>query len=263
LTTDLTSLPSRHLNIHEHGHLSKLTAEDVHVWVALSAVSECETERLCTALSPDERDRASRFAFDHDRKRYQVARGFLRHVLAGYLGIEPADIGFSYSPFGKPELAVTYPAPLSFNLSHAGDYAVCAIALNREVGIDIEPTGNIAVNSDLAAVVFSPAELTELATTPPEEKDLAFLRGWTRKEAYVKGRGQGLSLSLQSFDVSLSELFEPCKVTQSLLVDSGGEWWLYPIDLGVNLICALAVQGSPVQVQVFPWAVAAQCYLPR
>jgi|GEM_PF-682787 len=205
-------------------------------------------------LSEDECDRAGRFVFELDRVRYIAARGILRRLLGGYLNIDPAEIRFSYGACGKPELAGLFAERLRFNISHAGNWAVYAISGGREVGIDIELLRNDIPWQQLASLVFSPNEQAEFAEIPLHEKATAFLRGWTRKEAYVKGRGEGLSLALESFDVPLGPLMVPGRVRSALTAKVvPGEWWLYPVTLSEDVVATLAVEGPPVRFEVHRW----------
>lgn len=238
-------------------------AGEVHVWcVPLDAVarrivspgsdrSEYRTGYL--ALSEDERDRISRLIRSEDRARYAVARGVLRRLLSGYLDIAPADIRFAYGAFGKPELAGRQAERLRFNLSHAGAWAVYALARDRCVGIDIEPLSNDFPWQDLAPLVFSTNELAELGGIRTCEKAAAFIRGWTRKEAYVKGRGEGLSMPLKSFDIPLRTFESPTSVGIHTVRGLPTGWRLYPLELIPGYASALVVEGNPVRIAVYRW----------
>ncbi len=229
-----------------------------------------------TDLSEDERNRAGRFAFERDRIRYIAARGILRRLLGGYLNIDPSEIRFSYGAFGKPELrspsmdsaptgrCASHFAPgemvagrlaerLRFNLSHAGGWAAYAISNDRNVGIDIEPLRNDVPWQELAPLVFSSTEQAEFGEIPSDDKAAAFLLGWTRKEAYVKGRGEGLSLPLDAFDVPLGSLETRSAVEIQDALGQPSGWWLYPLDLIHGFVSALAVEGEPVRVTVRHW----------
>lgn len=265
----------------------RLSPAEVHVWcVPLisdlgnaadhSAVAYESYSWYFADLSNDERERAGRFAFERDRAQYAAARGILRRLLAGYLNIDPSEIRFAYGAFGKPELrspsvdsvptgrCASHFAPgemvagrpverLRFNLSHAGGWAAYAISCDSEVGIDIEPVRNDVPWQELAPLVFSPNEQAEFSEISLSEKTAAFLRGWTRKEAYVKGRGDGLSFSFDAFDIPLGPLETRSAVEiQDALGQSSG-WWLYPLDLIHGFVSALAVEGEPVRVTVRHW----------
>ena len=153
----------------------------------------------------DEKSRAARFRFARDRNHFIAARGILRELLGGYLHRSPAELEFDYGPSGKPALRTEGPSsPVRFNLSHSHGLAVYAFALGREVGIDLEPIRPDFAADDIAGRYFSTRELNELRALPPELRPEGFFLCWTRKEAYVKARGEGLQIPLDSFSVSLT-----------------------------------------------------------
>jgi 4'-phosphopantetheinyl transferase len=182
-----------------------LDGEDVHVWRAALARTPRESEALKRLLSEDELSRAERFHFPHDRSNFVVARGTLREILSLYVGLPPELLQFDYSAFGKPELTGA-PAEtrLRFNLSHTGGLALYAVAAGRGVGVDVEVVRESVPCEELAASFFSRREVAALLALPACDRTHAFFECWTRKEAYIKARGEGLSLPLDSFDVSLA-----------------------------------------------------------
>lgn len=151
-------------------------------------------------LSPAERARAARFRYESGRSHYTVCRGTLRKRLSEHLSIPPAQIEFSYNRYGKPETAGVH-----FNVSHSGDYALIAISRTRVVGVDIERISRAHLSDRIPERFFSPSEVRALRSLPAPDQLRAFFTCWTRKEAYVKARGLGLSLALDSFDVSLDD----------------------------------------------------------
>jgi 4'-phosphopantetheinyl transferase len=161
-----------------------------------------EDARLQNILSPDEAERAHRYHFDRDCHRFTVGRGILRVILAGYLETEPEHIAFNYGKHGKPSLAAPN-AGIRFNVSHSQDVAVIAVAHGREVGVDVEYVRPIADQEQLLSVNFSSREVAAYRSLPFQHRQAAFYAGWTRKEAYLKARGGGLSIPLDSFTVSL------------------------------------------------------------
>jgi len=151
-------------------------------------------------LAPDEIARADRFRHDRDRGRYTTGRARLRGLLGARCGTLPADLEFAYGPQGKPRVA-GHPG-LSFNLSHADDLAVLAVTNGTVIGVDVEPEQPGIARSGMAEQFFAPAEVTHLWSLPPAVRDRAFLECWTRKEAYLKAKGGGLSLALDGFEVA-------------------------------------------------------------
>ena len=171
-------------------------AGEVHVWRAsLDAASDCDG-----TLSPDERARAARFRFDRDRRRYVAGRGLLRTLLARYTGADPAALRFSYGEYGKPGLDG---AP-RFNVAHADAVWLCAVTEFAEVGADVEPIAPFDEMDDVAAEMFSAAECGVYGALPPDRRVDAFAACWTRKEAFIKAIGEGLSFPLARFDVTLA-----------------------------------------------------------
>jgi 4'-phosphopantetheinyl transferase len=158
-------------------------------------------------LDEDERARAARFVFERDRRRFVAAHAWVRITLAGYLDLDPASLRLATGPHGKPHL-VGAPIDLRHNLSHAGDRALLAVALGHEVGVDIECERAIDVPG-LSQRFFAPSEAEAIRALPGAEQLQGFLRCWTRKEAFIKARGDGLSFPLRGFEVSLAEAVSP------------------------------------------------------
>ncbi len=217
-----------------------LQQEQIEVWsVALDAAAE-QADALAAVLSQDERGRAERFSFVRRRRRFVVARGALRRVLGAYLDVAPADIVFAYGRKGKPYLADTA-AGLHFNFSHSGERAL--IALGRiPLGVDIERLRSLQDPDAIARRFFSNTECETLAAQPAEGKIEAFFTCWTRKEAYVKAVGDGLTIPLRSFNVTFVNEQPPVLETHSP-EDSGERWFLRHLEPAPGYLGALAAQG--------------------
>jgi 4'-phosphopantetheinyl transferase len=182
----------------------KVVGDEIHVWRAILDREEDFRNRLAATLSPDEKARAERFHFERDRNHYIVARGTLRELLAKYLGRAPGELAFSYGDQGKPSLAEeTAAGGLCFNVSHSHGLVVYAIARGRNLGIDVELVHAESASEEIARRYFSDAEVNELLSLPPAARAEGFFNCWTRKEAYLKARGFGLQIPLDSFSVSL------------------------------------------------------------
>jgi 4'-phosphopantetheinyl transferase len=176
----------------------------VHVWRAELEQPETRVKLFFGALSDDERQRAERFHFNSDRKHFIVARGVLRALLGFYLGTEAAQLRFSYSPFGKPFMNVASgERNVRFNVSHSRGVALYAFADNCDVGIDVEYVRADFATAEIAERFFSSREVEQLCSLDDALRAGAFFNCWTRKEAYIKARGEGLSYPLQQFTVSL------------------------------------------------------------
>ncbi len=182
-----------------------LTHDDVHVWRVALEVHEGVARQFEDSLAPDEQLRADRFEFAQDRRCFLVRRGMLRAVLGWYLGTRPERLRFECNPYGKPSLArQTSVRPIRFNLAHSADLAVIAVTHGREVGVDIERLDTHFDSLKIAERFFSPREAAALRGRSPSARTQAFLHCWTRKEAYLKARGVGVTWPLDRVEVSVS-----------------------------------------------------------
>ena len=224
------------------------------VWIVDLQVSDQDLHRAYQVLGEDERQRAERFRFPIDRRRFVIARASLREILGKCLRTVPEHLAFEYSEYGKPSLARPETS-VRFNVSRSGERALIACTLDREIGVDIEWLGREPEIDDLARHFFTAAENQKLATFPADRKKQAFLRCWTCKEAYVKAVGKGLSLGLDKFDVSLgmgTPNAAPSTPIERFLV---GGWSLIPLASSEleNYFSALAVEGEDLDVTVQVW----------
>jgi 4'-phosphopantetheinyl transferase len=232
-----------------------LSSAEVHIWrAALDPPGSC-VEQLQRSLSADELQRAARFHFPRDRRRFTVARGVLRDILSRYLGVPPVALEFCYSAYGKPALAdLAAQESLRFNLSHAHELALFAITCGREIGVDIEYLHRTTACEQIAERFFSARERASLRAVAAEMKHQAFFNCWTRKEAYIKAHGEGLALPLDQFDVSLAP-GEPA----ALLATRGDardalRWSLQAIAPGPDYVAALAVEGWGWRLTCWQWS---------
>lgn len=221
-----------------------LEGGEVHVWRAALCQSEPVVQALWQALARDERERAERFRFARDRERFVVARGLLRVILGHYLAIDPGAVALAYNRHGKPALAGELSAgDIQFNLSHSGDLALFAFARGMLVGVDVEHLRAEVVDLAIAEQYFAPGEIAALRELPAAVRRAAFFNCWTRKEAYVKARGEGLSLPLREFEVSLA----PGAPAELLHVANDprerDRWSLLALEPGPGYVAALAVEG--------------------
>jgi 4'-phosphopantetheinyl transferase len=166
-------------------------------------VDEVERHRLARTLSEEECRRATRFRFDIDRYRFVVGRARVRTLLGIVLGIDPAAVPIVTLDRGKPALDPMIASNIRFNLAHSYGVALLALTVEREVGVDVECVRRGFAHMGIAEQFFAPAEVAALRSMPSAEQEAAFYRGWTRKEAYVKARGGGLSIALAAFEVSM------------------------------------------------------------
>jgi 4'-phosphopantetheinyl transferase len=232
----------------------QLHGEEVHVWRATLARPPAEVEALKRLLSEDELLRAERFRFERDRASFVVARGTLRELLSLYLGSPPRLLRFGYNAYGKPELTgAPGEKSLRFNLSHAGGLALYAVVAGREVGVDVEAVREDVPCEELAERFFSPWERAALLALPARDRTQAFFQCWARKEAYIKARGEGLSLPLDSFDVSLAP-GEPAALLAARDERPGAACWeLRELRPGPGYAAAVAVEGGGWRLRCWRW----------
>jgi 4'-phosphopantetheinyl transferase len=220
-----------------------LDNESVHVWAITVDAHLTRVQSLETLLVPAERTQATRFRSDLARARAVVGRAMLRVVLGGYLDADPASLRFTHGAYGKPALAaVCNRAGLSFNTSHSGDLILYAVA-RRAVGADVEQIRSDTNLLGLAQRWFSKAEYQALCDLPCELRLKAFYATWTRKEAYLKARGDGLARGLAHFQVSVDP-----QAPASLLADARephapSKWYLADLSLGPGYAAALTTEG--------------------
>ena len=243
MTTDLSwSPPSAFIEF--------TTDHRVDIWRVRLDLPTSSIQLLEKSLSTDEADRAARFYFPADRNRYIISHGSLRTILALYLHCEPEQFSFLVNAYGKPSLDGEH---LEFNLSHSGDLALIAITRERKIGIDVEKVRAGISAEIIGGHYFSKAEMTELQALSPEEREAAFFLCWTRKEAYIKAQGMGLSLPLESFDVSLTP--DQPAVLRATRPDpaEAARWTLLSIPVGAGYEAAVAVEGQNLDLRLWDW----------
>lgn len=228
---------------------SELTLKEgeVHIWRAPLRLDAVVLDRVRSSLSADEGSRANRFVFAGDRDSFVAARGILRELLGSYTGTAPTELKFDYGPQGKPALGPDCP-PIRFNLSHSHGLAVYAFVRERQLGIDLELIRPEFAGDEIAERYFSPAELAELRALPREARAEGFFLCWTRKEAYVKARGEGLQIPLTSFDVSLTPGKE-----EELRSEDAPCWQLHSFEPGAQYVGALVVEGRGLHLHYWDW----------
>ena len=231
-----------------------LGCDEVHVWRASLDQTPSQIQSFLHTLAADEQARAERFYFERDREHFIVGRGVLRAILGGYLDRVPKCLSFCYGSHGKPALAGDSDGDaIRFNVSHSHGVALYAVTRGREVGVDLERVRvNLAV-AEIAERFFSRREIAMLRTLPIEVQRLAFFRCWTRKEAYIKVRGEGLSLPLDQFNVSQAP-GEPAKVFGTPQDPSAtSRWSLQELTPAPGYVAALAVEGHGWDLACWQW----------
>ncbi len=226
---------------------------DLHVWRVDMGAAIAQSAVLLSTLSADERERAARFSVEKYRDHFVAARGTLRRVLARYLDVQAEELTFSYGEHGKPALASQWAAAdLHFNMSHSRDVALCAVARGQQVGVDVEYPRPQVNYERIAERFFSLEEFEALMELPESARRRAFYNIWTRKEAYVKARGDGIAAGLGTFSVSLAG---PAELLRS---DEGREevarWRLLALDLDGDYVAALCAAGQDWTPHTYQWA---------
>jgi 4'-phosphopantetheinyl transferase len=233
-----------------------LTTGEVHLWLASLEQPAACLDLFETTLTPDERERATRFVFAKDQRKFIAARGILRALLGHYLHVPPATLHLTANPYGKPALETPASQPaLRFNLSHSHELALYAFAYERELGVDIEYMRTLPPE-DYALIArrhFTPNEYTTLAALPDKLQQQAFFNCWTRKEAYLKARGMGMSIPLESFEVSLAP-GAPAALLASAEASHPVDAWEITLPLvPTGYTAALVVEGHGWQARSWAW----------
>ena len=181
-----------------------LKSDEVHIWHASSNLLSIQTERLEQTISDDEQKRACRFFFKKDKLRFIVGRGLLRTILGRYLKKEPCQLRFHYSLNGKPELiGENSDEGLNFNVSYSNEHILYAVSLNRRIGVDIEYIRQDFADEQIVERFFSKQEVEKYFSLPEKIRKEAFFTCCTRKEAYLKATGKGITSGMDQFAVSL------------------------------------------------------------
>ena len=226
--------------------LNRIALRDpgIEVWLARLDLAAGQIRQCASVLSRDEQLRAERFHFARDRRRFVVARGRLRQLLGGYLGIAPAAIAFEKAKNGK--LSVTrHAAAVQFNVAHSDERAIYAVSRRCALGVDIECLNRDVDCDRLAERFFTQRERTMLRRIPEAERKRAFLACWTRKEAVVKATGDGLALPLDQFDVTVAPDAAPRLRHFAIATQRTANWHLYAANVGSDYVATIAAfQGK-------------------
>lgn len=234
--------------------------DEVHVWRASLDVPPSTLWMLEQTLTADERARADRFHRPRDRAHFVVGRGVLRAILGQYLHRPPSTLRFRYNRYGKPVLAQELAhesddntLSLTFNVSHSHGLVLCAIGQSRAIGIDLECVHTAVAYEQVAEHFFSPREIGMLHTLPAQMRRSAFFTCWTRKEAYLKARGLGLSLALSQFEVAVSPDAPAALLATAEQGQAVARWLLQDLTLDADYVAALAYEAPRVRVRYWQY----------
>jgi len=225
----------------------------IHVWCVYLRQPIHKISQLAQHLSLDEHERADRFVFDRDRGKYIVARGTLRLILGHYLHTPPEQLQFRYGLQNKPYLA-KIDNHLQFNLAHSHNLALYAITRHQELGVDIEAIRPMDDKEQMAQRFFSAAEYTTLVSLPEEQKLVGFFNCWTRKEAFLKATGEGLTRPLDQFNVSLTPGVPAELLSIEGSTQAAEQWSLFELKPAEEYIGAVAIPGKNWQVSRWCWS---------
>jgi 4'-phosphopantetheinyl transferase len=228
----------------------ELAKDVVHVWRIPVEVPVAPARDFDQVLSPAEQARASRFTRDEDRCRFQTGRAATRCILGRYLGLPPAQVNIDRDRRGKPQVnASTVPIDrrVQFNVSHSGSWIVAAFAHSFAVGIDVEQVRAEAVTEDLIAYFMSDTERRALQTLPKDKQPAAFFKGWTSKEALLKGLGVGVTVPLRAIEVSIDPDL-PAQLIAAPPEFGPGDWQLHTLKFAAPYAATLAVAAHSPQI---------------
>jgi 4'-phosphopantetheinyl transferase len=218
---------------HRREHL----AGHMIVWIARVSKAQDSLIYLEPYLDIHDRERAARFHFSEDRARFVLGRGLLRKCLGHYLQQAPETIELAYTDLGRPILP--HDETIQFSLSHTHDLVAVAVTAHARVGIDLEYVQTHTDLPELAKRIFSEEDLQAFQALPDSEAPAAFLRAWTRKEAYLKARGEGIAEGLRQVSVSLGP--EKTGSVHDVRDESAAESWrLFTLPVPADYMGSLA-----------------------
>lgn len=228
-----------------------LADDDIHLWCVMLKPQFEDIDGFWQMMSSHERERADRFHFARHRQRFITCRGLLRKLLSSYTGIQPDCLEFIYGAHGKPALRQDAAGiQIHFNVSHSKECVLIAVTQVAPVGVDVEFMSRKSDQQKIAKRFFSAAEWEDLCSVPQGQRREAFYNCWTRKEAYIKATGSGLSTPLNSFVVSLA----PGRAARVLSVDgkpeSASDWSLYHLKPAPEYVAALAIKRQDCRLKV-------------
>ena len=227
----------------------------VDVWFVPLQSPDHDYDALFETLSQDERQRAERFYFEIHRRRFVIGRGVLRGILSRYLGIAAGEIQFEYGPQGKPLLrGVGSDLLLSFNASGSNDLAAYGVTREREIGIDVEWMHPDRSCDRIVERFFSEGEKRAYHEVNGPEKEAAFFQSWTRKEAYIKAIGDGLSRPLNSFELTLAPGEPPRVVGDDRDPEAVSRWTIRDLQPAEEYAGALVISGAEWDLQERSWS---------
>lgn len=236
---------------HNFENIPLLKTNNVHIWSFTFETYDDIVQYHFHLLSEDEKERANRFRFYKDKQCYVVTRGVLRLLSAQYLNNNPKDIIFNYEAFGKP--LYKEETNLKFNVSHSGNRALIGFVKNHPLGVDIEKIKNDFDIFEVAENYFSKSEIESLHNIPKEEQYKGFFRCWTRKEAFIKAKGSGLSFPLDTFSVSIDSDTDAILLRTEWDKNEKNNWKLESFIPAEGYMAALITDSSVKHIDYLDW----------
>ncbi|MBN2040683.1 MAG: 4'-phosphopantetheinyl transferase superfamily protein [Spirochaetes bacterium] len=230
-----------------------LKGNEAHIWLVEINKQVRELDYYASILTSDEKKRSSRFVFEKDRNRDIINRAVLRLLLSKYIKIDPGRINYNYNKFNKPELSHPVNNELKFNLSHSGNLIIYAFSLRREIGIDIEKKRELNDADGIISRFCSEQEKSEYFSYPAEERGNIFISCWTRKEAYIKARGEGLAFPLNNFTMTLAPDKSPALMHVKDEKAEEKRWSFYNIIVPDDYNSTLAIEGNNIKLLYYKW----------
>jgi 4'-phosphopantetheinyl transferase len=219
---------------------------EVHVWRVEHNAEKPNAQKWRNVLAEEERKHADRFCFEADRHSYTVTRGILRTLLGKYLQLAPKALILTAGRFGKPGLSESQNEKrIAFNVSHSGHYSLLVFGIDVQLGVDVEHVRTRNNIVEVAKTIFSQGEYANFMSLSDLDRDRAFFRAWTRKEAFVKGIGEGLSIPLDHVEI-----------------DGTDEWSLHDICVHDDYAAALAVKAKNIDLRLWDFQLTPEISLP-
>ena len=232
----------------------ELGEDEAHVWQAALDQGAKVIANMAALLSQDEHQRAMRYYHHVDRDRFIVGRGILRKIISAYLALPPGQLRFTYNEYGKPAVSDDQNVcALNFNLSHSAGLILYAVTRGRTVGIDIEYIREDFATLEIAEHFFSKDEVAALKSLPTDQRTMGFFNCWSRKEAFIKAKGMGVSYPLDRFTVSLATGEPPALLKVDDDAREVARWKMYELNPGADYAAALIVAGPPITLKRRHW----------
>jgi len=249
-------MPERQTKIHpqwaEAPPELPLRAGEAFIWAAVLDLPGSAAAEASEILSSEERERAARFRFEKDQIQYIASRSFLRALLGRFLQIDPKAVRFRYNSFGKPLLADEFAASrIEFNLAHSKGLGLFGVTLDRAIGVDVEQHRPDLATMEIANRFFAPEEVKVLSAVQPSCRLEAFFECWTRKEAFIKARGMGLSLPLDKFTVAFGPNRAPALLSADQGATTAASWTLADLSPADGYSGAAAIEQPDVAVRCY------------